>query len=158
MSLCIALILLLSVPFPCALAEDTQEAVHTKRFELLEALGIDEGINTDAQALVTRAEFVAMAVRCLNHNGLDMYDGSFTVKSGIFTGEIGVMSKTATAHPKLKITKATLYDGIEHLHSYDDTGDYDFAGLKAFFADGSVMFDENGKYIDITDEKYWYKL
>ena len=86
-----------------------------------------------------------------------VYDGSFTVKSGIFTGEIGVMSKTATAHPKLKITKATLYDGIEHLHSYDDTGDYDFAGLKAFFADGSVMFDENGKYIDITDEKYWYK-
>lgn len=81
-----------------------------------------------------------------------IFSGSLTVVNGTFTGLFGV-ADVFGAHPSVKITSATLHDGIY----YDRTGitAIDYAGLKAFFADGSMLFDKDGKYIDVEDEAYW---
>lgn len=81
-----------------------------------------------------------------------IFSGSLTVVNGTFTGQFGVADVWG-AHPSVKITSATLHDGIY----YDRTGitAIDYAGLKAFFADGSMLFDKDGKYIDVEDEAYW---
>ena len=72
--------------------------------------------------------------------------------NGTFTGQFGV-ADVFGVHPSVKITSATLHDGIY----YDRTGitAIDYAGLKALFADGSMLFDKDGKYIDVEDEAYW---
>ena len=81
-----------------------------------------------------------------------IFSGSLTVVNGTFTGLFGV-ADVFGAHPSVKITSATLHDGIY----YDRTGitAIDYAGLKALFADGSMLFDKDGKYIDVEDEAYW---
>lgn len=81
-----------------------------------------------------------------------IFSGSLTVVDGTFTGALAVGDMWG-AHPSVKITSATLHDGIY----YDRTGitAIDYAGLKAFFADGSMLFDKDGKYIDVEDEAYW---
>lgn len=81
-----------------------------------------------------------------------IFSGSLTVVNGTFTGLFGV-ADVFGVHPSVKITSATLHDGIY----YDRTGitAIDYAGLKAFFADGSMLFDKDGKYIDVEDEAYW---
>lgn len=82
-----------------------------------------------------------------------IFSGSLTVVNGTFTGQFGV-ADVFGVHPSVKITSATLHDGIY----YDRTGitAIDYAGLKAFFADGSMLFDKDGKYIDVEDEAYWW--
>lgn len=81
-----------------------------------------------------------------------IFSGSLTVVNGTFTGQFGVADVWG-AHPSVKITSATLHDGIY----YDRTGitAIDYAGLKVLFADGSMLFDKDGKYIDVEDEAYW---
>ena len=81
-----------------------------------------------------------------------IFSGSLTVVNGTFTGQFGV-ADVFGVHPSVKITSATLHDGIY----YDRTGitAIDYAGLKALFADGSMLFDKDGKYIDVEDEAYW---
>ena len=81
-----------------------------------------------------------------------IFSGSLTVVNGTFTGLFGVADVWG-AHPSVKITSATLHDGIY----YDRTGitAIDYAGLKALFADGSMLFDKDGKYIDVENEAYW---
>ena len=80
-------------------------------------------------------------------------DGNLTVANGTFTGAILVMPKTADQHPVLKITSATLHNGIGYFIWNTSNPDYD--GVKALFADGSLLFDEDGNYIDITKAEYW---
>ena len=80
-------------------------------------------------------------------------DGNLTVASGTFTGAILVMPKTADQHPVLKITSATLHNGIGYFIWNTSNPDYD--GVKALFADGSLLFDKDGNYIDITNADYW---
>lgn len=81
-----------------------------------------------------------------------IFSGSLMVVNGTFTGQFGV-ADVFGVHPSVKITSATLHDGIY----YDRTGitAIDYAGLKALFADGSMLFDKDGKYIDVEDEAYW---
>ena len=81
-----------------------------------------------------------------------IFSGSLTVVNGTFTGPFGV-ADVFGVHSSVKITSATLYDGI----FYDRTGitAIDYVGLKALFADGSMLFDKDGKYIDAEDEAYW---
>ena len=80
-------------------------------------------------------------------------DGNLTVANGTFTGAILVMPKTANQHPVLKITSATLHNGIGYFIWNTSNPDYD--GVKALFADGSLLFDKDGNYIDITKAEYW---
>lgn len=80
-------------------------------------------------------------------------DGNLTVANGTFTGAILVMHKTADQHPVLKITSATLHNGIGYFIWNTSNPDYD--GVKALFADGSLLFDKDGNYIDITNTDYW---
>ncbi|WP_455495267.1 YDG domain-containing protein [Gemmiger sp.] len=80
-------------------------------------------------------------------------DGNLTVANGTFTGAILVMPKPADQHPVLKITSATLHNGIGYFIWNTSNPDYD--GVKALFADGSLLFDKDGNYIDITNEDYW---
>lgn len=81
-----------------------------------------------------------------------IFSGSLTVVDGTFTGALAVGDMWG-AHPSVKITSATLHDGI--IYGYVGTTDFNYAGLKALFADGSMLFDKDGKYIDVENEAYW---
>ena len=86
-------------------------------------------------------------------DAVELYGGSLTVTSGTFTGAITVMSESSDVHPTLKIKTATLHNGIAYFTTNTSQPDYDV--VKAFFADGSLLFDKDGKYIDITKAEYW---
>ena len=112
------------------------------------ALAIDGGtVTLDVVELTAGLEFKG-ARSCAAY----IFSGSLTVVNGTFTGQFGV-ADVFGVHPSVKITSATLHDGIY----YDRTGitAIDYAGLKALFADGSMLFDKDGKYIDVEDEAYW---
>ena len=81
-----------------------------------------------------------------------IFSGSLTVVDGTFTGALAV-GDIWGAHPSVKITSATLHNGI--IYGYLGTTDFNYAGLKAVFADGSMLFDKDGKYIDVENEAYW---
>lgn len=81
-----------------------------------------------------------------------IFSGSLTVVDGTFTGALAV-GDIWGAHPSVKITSATLHNGI--IYGYLGTTDLNYAGLKAVFADGSMLFDKDGKYIDVENEAYW---
>lgn len=112
------------------------------------ALAIDGGTVTLDVVELTAGHGFEGARSCAAY----IFSGSLTVVNGTFTGQFGVADVWG-AHPSVKITSATLHDGIY----YDRTGitAIDYAGLKAFFADGSMLFDKDGKYIDVEDEAYW---
>lgn len=112
------------------------------------ALAIDGGTVTLDVVELTAGHGFEGARSCAAY----IFSGSLTVVNGTFTGLFGVADVWG-AHPSVKITSATLHDGIY----YDRTGitAIDYAGLKAFFADGSMLFDKDGKYIDVEDEAYW---
>ena len=112
------------------------------------ALAIDGGTVTLDVVELTAGHGFKSARSCAAY----IFSGSLTVVNGTFTGLFGVADVWG-AHPSVKITSATLHDGIY----YDRTGitAIDYAGLKAFFADGSMLFDKDGKYIDVEDEAYW---
>lgn len=90
-----------------------------------------------------------------------LLDGSLTVLSGTFNGELSVERNTSAAQPVLKITEAALNDGISYSYIYEgdpnapDDQVRDYAAVKAIFADGSMLFEEGGRYIDVTDEDLW---
>ena len=90
-----------------------------------------------------------------------LLDGSLTVLSGTFNGELSVDRQTSAAQPVLKITEAALNDGISYSYIYEgdpnapDDQVRDYAAVKAIFADGSMLFEEDGRYIDVTDEDLW---
>ena len=112
------------------------------------ALAIDGGTVTLDVVELTAGHGFEGARSCAAY----IFSGSLTVVNGTFIGLFGVADVWG-AHPSVKITSATLHDGIY----YDRTGitAIDYAGLKAFFADGSMLFDKDGKYIDVEDEAYW---
>ena len=90
-----------------------------------------------------------------------LMDGSLTVLSGTFNGELSVERKTSAAQPVLKIMEAALNDGISYSYIYEgdpnapDDQVRDYAAVKAIFVDGSMLFEEDGRYIDVTDEDLW---
>lgn len=112
------------------------------------ALAIDGGTVTLDVVELTAGHGFKGARSCAAY----IFSGSLTVVNGTFTGQLGV-ADVFGVHPSVKITSATLHDGIY----YDRTGitAIDYAGLKALFADGSMLFDKDGKYIDVEDEAYW---
>ena len=112
------------------------------------ALAIDGGTVTLDVVELTAGHGFKGARSCAAY----IFSGSLTVVNGTFTGQFGVADVWGV-HPSVKITSATLHDGIY----YDRTGitAIDYAGLKALFADGSMLFDKDGKYIDVEDEAYW---
>ena len=81
-----------------------------------------------------------------------IFSGSLTVVDSTFTGALAG-GDIWGAHPSVKITSATLHNGI--IYGYLGTTDFNYAGLKAVFADGSMLFDKDGKYIDVENEAYW---
>ena len=79
--------------------------------------------------------------------------GSLTVNGSTFTGEVRVLCENSSTRPALSIKDAALNNGI--FYGVCGTKESDAAGLKAIFADGSMLFDQNSKYIDLTKEDYW---
>ena len=80
--------------------------------------------------------------------------GSLTVTGSTFTGEVMVRCENSDTRPALSIADATLNNGI--LYGVAGIQASDTAGLEAIFADGSMLFDQNSKYIDLASKKYWY--
>ena len=79
--------------------------------------------------------------------------GSLTVTGSTFTGEVGVFCENSGTRPALSIADATLNNGI--FYGVMGVQGMDTAGLKAIFANGSMLFDQNSKYIDLTKTDYW---
>ena len=80
--------------------------------------------------------------------------GSLTVTGSTFTGEVIVRCENSDTRPALSIADATLNNGI--LYGVAGAQASDTAGLEAIFAAGSMLFDQNGKYIDLASKEYWY--
>ena len=80
--------------------------------------------------------------------------GSLTVTGSTFTGEVGVFCEHSGTRPALSIADATLNNGI--FYWVADAQASDTAGLEAIFADGSMLFDQDGKYIDLARKEYWH--
>ena len=80
--------------------------------------------------------------------------GSLTVTGSTFTGEVGVFCEHSGTRPALSIADATLNNGI--FYWVADAQASDTAGLEAIFADGSMLFDEDDKYIDLASKEYWH--
>ena len=81
-----------------------------------------------------------------------IFSGSLTIVDGVFTGALSVADIWG-AHPSAKITSATLHDGI--VYGCAGIAGFDYAGLEAIFADGSMLFDKDGKYINVENKAYW---
>ena len=79
--------------------------------------------------------------------------GSLTVNGSTFTGEVMVLCQSSDTRPALSIKTATLNNGI--LYGVGGIEVSDAAGLKAIFADGSMLFDKDKKYIDLANKEYW---
>jgi len=77
LSYLISLTLVFSVFVPCTASEASAVSTAKESFYLVSALNIDEGINEDNSALVTRAEFAAMVIRAINIESVAAVDGSF---------------------------------------------------------------------------------
>ena len=80
--------------------------------------------------------------------------GSLTVTGSTFTGEVGVLCENSGTRPALSIADATLNNGIFYWVAGAQASDT--AGLEAIFADGSMLFDQDGKYIDLARKEYWH--
>lgn len=90
-----------------------------------------------------------------NHSSaLYITGGSLTVTGSTFTGEVGVFCENSGTRPALSIADATLNNGI--LYWVADAQASDTTGLEAIFAAGSMLFDQNSKYIDLASKKYWH--
>ena len=90
-----------------------------------------------------------------NHSSaLYITGGSLTVTGSTFTGEVGVFCENSGTRPALSIADATLNNGI--FYWVADAQASDTAGLEAIFADGSMLFDQDGKYIDLSSKEYWH--
>lgn len=83
---------------------------------------------------------------------LELYSGNLAVKNCTFFGSLAVYKMSDESSPTVKITSATLHNGLIFT-AMGEEKDYD--GFSKSFADGSMLFDENGKYIDIRDDSYW---
>lgn len=80
--------------------------------------------------------------------------GSLTVTGSTFTGGVIVLCENSDTRPALSIADATLNNGILYMVAGAQASDT--AGLEAIFADGSMLFDQDGKYIDLASKKYWH--
>ena len=80
--------------------------------------------------------------------------GSLTVTGSTFTGEVGVFCENSGTRPALSIADATLNNGI--FYWVADAQASDTARLEAIFAAGSMLFDQNSKYIDLARKEYWH--
>ena len=80
--------------------------------------------------------------------------GSLTVTGSTFTGEVGVFCENSGTRPALSIADATLNNGILYMVAGAQASDT--AGLEAIFAAGSMLFGQDGKYIDLASKKYWH--
>ena len=87
-------------------------------------------------------------------SALDISGGSLTVTGSTFTGEVGVLCENSGTRPALSIADATLNNGIFYWVAGAQASDT--AGLEAIFADGSMLFDQDGKYIDLASKEYWH--
>lgn len=76
-ALLVSFILLFFIFVPCCVAQAYEGEKSLETFDLLEALGIDEGINQSGESNITRAEFTAMVVRAINLSSVENIDGYF---------------------------------------------------------------------------------
>ena len=79
--------------------------------------------------------------------------GSLTATGSTFTGEVGVFCEHSGTRPALSIADATLNNGI--FYWVADAQASDTAGLEAIFAHGSMLFNQDDKYIDLASKEYW---
>lgn len=83
---------------------------------------------------------------------LELYSGNLTVENCTFFGSLAVYKMSDDSSLTVKIISADLRNGLVFT-AMGEEKDYD--GFSKFFADGSMLFDENGKYIDVRDDNYW---
>ena len=91
-----------------------------------------------------------VADQLIQANAIYLSDGTLTVSGGEFTGSIAVFRTTQA--PVLHISAATLHNGLNYAYIGESR---EPARLRACFAEGSMLFDKDGKYIDVAVDSYW---
>lgn len=86
-------------------------------------------------------------------NSVILYDGTLTVTDSTFIGTLATYKLGEDKHPVMNVKTAALRNGINYAYLGTDK---DYSTIGTFFADGSMLLDGNGKYIDITDDDYWF--
>lgn len=77
-------------------------------------------------------------------------EGNFAASGSVFNGLVIVLRRIGEA--SVTIAESTFYYGIGF--GYMGT-EREYDTIRGFFADGNLFFDEDGKYIDITDDNLW---
>lgn len=83
---------------------------------------------------------------------LELYSGNLTVENCTFFGSLAVYKMSDDSSLTVKIISADLRNGLIFTAMGEEK---DYNGFSKFFADGSMLFDENGKYVDVRDDNYW---
>lgn len=81
-----------------------------------------------------------------------VYNGSLRAENSRFIGSVTVFRTSGEVHPALYLTKATLENGLCYAYV---GAERELDTLRGFFADGELLLDGNGKYIDLNGEGYW---
>ena len=80
-------------------------------------------------------------------------EGNFAASGSVFNGLVIVLRRIGEA--SVTIAESTFYYGI----GFGYTGtEREYDTIRGFFADGNLFFDEDGKYIDITDDNLWASM
>ena len=91
-----------------------------------------------------------VAGQLIQANAVNLSDGTLTVSGGEFTGSVAVFRTTQA--PVLHISAAKLHNGLNYAYTGEGK---EPAALRACFAEGSMLFDKDGKYIDVAGDSYW---
>lgn len=77
-------------------------------------------------------------------------EGNFVASDSVFNGLVIILRRIGET--SVTIAESTFYYGIGF--GYMGT-EREYDTIRGFFADGNLFFDEDGKYIDITDDNLW---
>lgn len=81
-----------------------------------------------------------------------VYDGTLRATNCRFIGGATVFHASGEAHPALYLSKAILENGLCYAYV---GAEREPNTLRGFFADGELLLDGNGKYIDLNGDGYW---
>ncbi len=109
-------------------------------------------VRLSAVNLTGAAGTSGVAGQLIQANAVNLSDGTLTVSGGEFTGSVAVFQSSDTQNPTLNISAAILHNGLNYAYIGESR---EPARVRACFAEGSMLFGVDGKYIDVADNSHW---
>ncbi len=103
-----------------------------------------------AEVTLDGVEFTAGSNENTRGSAVYVIDGKLTVTDSKFYGLVMLLKRTSDV--SVKLASSELLSGI----AYGYTGTKcEYESVSSFFADGNMLFDADGKYIDTSDGSLW---